>query len=316
MQRRLFLLSLSAAIIAPAHAQAAGPAPHNRAALVRDLFAPPQPDYLRAKLAIDSAIDPSIDNAATERMIAGMVETARHLAGAGADEMRKLAAVRTLIYRAGPWNEQRPFAYDHADPYGRDLRNKLLATYLSTRRGNCVSMPILFLILADKLGANVTLSTAPLHVFIRHVGATGQATNLETTSGALPARAEWYRQNMPMTDAAVANGLYLQALSRRESVAVMASTLVEELARQGRCQDVIDVTDVLLGQWPNDVASLLLQASAYGRLLDEEFIQVYPTPDQIPRALIPRYQMLGAMNQQLFERAESLGWREPPPEPG
>lgn len=296
-----------------ASAQALRRAPSDPVALVRDLLAPQRPDYLRAKLAIDSAIDPALGNAATERTIAGMVETARGLVDAGADDMRKLAAVRTLIYRAGPWNQQRPFVYDHTDPYGHDLRNKLLATYLSTRRGNCVSMPILFLILADRLGVNVALSTAPLHVFVRYVAASGLATNLETTSGALPARAEWYRQNMPMTDQAIANGLYLQTLSRRQGVAVMASTIVETLAQQGRYQDVIDVTEVILGVWPHDIAALIFQGTGYGRLMEVEFLQRYPTPDLIPPGLLPRYRMLASRNQQIFEQAEALGWREPPP---
>ena len=53
----------------------------------------------------------------------------------------KLKAPRQVIYEAGTWNTNRPFVYDHDDPYGHDLRNKLLATYLDTRRGNCGSMP-------------------------------------------------------------------------------------------------------------------------------------------------------------------------------
>lgn len=36
---------------------------------------------------------------------------------------------------------------------------KLLSRYLDSRRGDCVSMPILFLILADRLGLDVSLST-------------------------------------------------------------------------------------------------------------------------------------------------------------
>lgn len=179
-----------------------------------------QLDYLPAKLAFDKIVDGSIGLESITTSISRMAAFATEMAGPGADDARKLAAVRTLIYRAGPWNENRPFAYDLADPYGQNLRSKLLSTYLSTRLGNCVSMPILFLILADRLGVNVALSMAPLHVFLKFTDAAGKVTNLETTSGALPARDQWYRKKLPMTDRAVASGLYLQALTRQEGVAL------------------------------------------------------------------------------------------------
>ena len=46
-------------------------------------------------------------------------------------------------------------------------------------------------------------------------GASGRIFNLETTSGAHVTRDEWYRSNLPMTDAALRNGLYMRPLSRR-----------------------------------------------------------------------------------------------------
>jgi regulator of sirC expression with transglutaminase-like and TPR domain len=237
-----------------------------------------------------------------------MAAVASEMAGPGADDARKLAAVRTFIYRAGAWNDNRPFAYDLADPYGQTLSNKLLSTYLSTRRGNCVSMPVLFLILADRLGVNVTLSTAPLHVFLKFTDATGKVTNLEPTSGALPSRDQWYREKLPMTDQAVDSGLYLRTLSRTESVALMATTVMEHLLDQGRYQDAIDVADVILAHSPRDGETMVKRGSAFGRLMEEEFYKPYPTPDTVPPHLHGRYRQLESANQQAFAQAEALGW--------
>ena len=69
------------------------------------------------------------------------------------------------------------------------MRNKLISTYLATRRGNCVSMPILMLIIGERMGLDLALSTAPLHIFIRHREG-GREVNLEATSGGHPARTE------------------------------------------------------------------------------------------------------------------------------
>jgi regulator of sirC expression with transglutaminase-like and TPR domain len=251
--------------------------------MVRDIIDRPtiHLDYLQTKLALDQIVDPAMGLESITSGISRLAAFATEMAGPGADDARKLAAVRTVIYRAGPWNENRPFAYDLADPYGQNLRNKLLSTYLSTRRGNCVSMPILFLILADRLGVNVALSTAPLHVFLKFTDTAGKVTNLETTSGALPARDQWYREKLPMTDQAVANGLYLRTLSRKESVALMATTVMEHLMDQGRYQDAIDVADVILAHSPRDAETMVKRGSAFARLLDEEFYMLYPTADLV-----------------------------------
>ncbi|HLL58308.1 MAG TPA: hypothetical protein VK391_00255 [Allosphingosinicella sp.] len=103
-------------------------------------------DYAQAKLALDKIVDPSLDVAATMAELDQMAEEARRLAGPSPTEGDLLAALRKLIYESGPWNGYRPFAYDHSDPYGDHISNKLLHAYLATRLGNCISMPVLFLI--------------------------------------------------------------------------------------------------------------------------------------------------------------------------
>lgn len=302
-------LALALIVAAPAGLSSRARAQTNEsvAIAVRRILAG-EPDYLQTKLAIDALVDPSINSTATSQTIARMTGSARELAGPDADNARKLASVRTVIYQAGAWNDNRPFSYDQADPYGRNIRNKLLATYLNTRRGNCVSMPILFLILANALGVNVALAAAPLHVFVRYTDAGGRAVNLEATSGAHPARDVWYRENLPMSDAAVANGIYMRTLSRRESVALMATTVAEFLYGAGRYEEAIAVAGVILENSPRDAQTMVLQASAYGRLLSQEFEQRYASPTQIPPSLHSRYNLLGQMNESLFARAEGLGW--------
>lgn len=161
--------------------------PPRIAAIQAVLFAADaEQDYGRAKLSFDKLVDPTIDIEAGVSELDDLVDRARQLAGPSASEGRRLDALRTLIYRPGPWNEGRPFAYDHAN--FKDIRLKLLPHYLETRLGNCVSMPILFLILGEKLGLDLSLAVAPAHFFLHHRGRGRTVTNLETTSGADPAR--------------------------------------------------------------------------------------------------------------------------------
>lgn len=316
MNRRLFLgLSLSATAFplagcGPERGSGEPPPIVSPAGAIRELLAMPdaQLDYGMAKLALDRLVDSTLDQSAIATEVDRIAAAAGALAGSGADEVRKLAAVRTVIYQPGAWNDNRPFAYDHADPYGQNLRSKLLSVYLSTRRGNCVSMPILFLILADRLGVNVALAEAPLHVFVRYTAADGKPVNLEATSGALPARDQWYREKLPMTDLAASNGVYLRTLSRKESVALMANTVMEHLMDQARYGEAVEVANAILEAYPLDVQTLVRQGTAYAHLLDEEFHKPYPSADLVPPSLHGRYRELATLNEQAFARAEALGW--------
>jgi len=149
-------------------------------------------DYARAKLAFDKVVDPTVDVEATLAELNEMAETARRLAGRSASEGERLTALRKFVYVSGAWNAYRAFDYDHAD--FKNIRVKLIPHYLETRLGNCVSMPILFLILADKLGLDIALAMAPAHFFVRYRDESRRVINLEPTSGALPARDIWIRQ--------------------------------------------------------------------------------------------------------------------------
>lgn len=265
-------------------------------------------DYLQAKLAIDSIVDPSFSKTVVTKELDQLAAAARVMAGPSASDAVKLAALRKVIYSPGPWNGNRPFSYDHADPLGQNVRNKLLSTYLRTRRGNCVSMPTLFVVLARKLDLNVAFASAPLHVLVRYTDPTGKSINLEATSGANLTRDAWYREKMPMSDRAVENGVYLRTLSREEGMAEMATTVVEHLTDAGRHQEAIEVADVILKHAPRNAYAMVRRGTAAAAILKADFFDKYPTPGQIPVNLVPRYRELAQMNNADFEAAEALGW--------
>ena len=72
---------------------------------------------------------------------APVVQAAEALMPVNANAQARMEALRLYLYEPGPWNDQRPYQYDFADPTGTKVENKLLANYLRTRKGNCVSMP-------------------------------------------------------------------------------------------------------------------------------------------------------------------------------
>jgi regulator of sirC expression with transglutaminase-like and TPR domain len=280
-------------------------------AQVRTLLALPEDkvDLTRAKLTIDKMIDPGVDIRATVAELDAMAAQVRATLSPGANSRERVEALRSFVYEPGPG--KRPFAYDQRDPTGRNIQNKLLTTYLATRRGNCISMPILFILVGQRLGIEVTAATAPEHVFVKYRDESGTWFNLETTSGAGFTSDGWIQKNMPMTPQALANGLYMRPLSRRETVAVMLGALMEWYREQGEAAAVLTVAHLLLERDPKDALAMLHISSAYHLMYRQEFISKYARRSDVPTPLIARYRELEANMQVWRARAEALGWREP-----
>lgn len=177
-------------------------------------------DLATAKLTIDRLMDPGIDVPSTLRQLDAMATSLKTAIPAGASSRLKLEALRQQLYTANAWNGHRRYHYDLDDSLDRNLRNKLLPAYLKTRAGNCISMPFLFVVLGQKLGLDLAIATSPNHVFIKYRDERGELLNLETTSGAGFTRDVWMRQQSAMTDKAIASGLYMRAVGKKEALAL------------------------------------------------------------------------------------------------
>jgi regulator of sirC expression with transglutaminase-like and TPR domain len=283
------------------------------ARIVRQVLGRPDSrlDYLEAAITFDRLMDTHSDVAATRAMVARLTDAARQMAGPRPNDTYKLAAVRQAIYVSGAWNYDRPFSYDLNDPLGVHVESKMLSTYVRTRKGNCVSMPTLFLIVSDRIGLNVRLAAAPLHLFVRYTDPAGAEHNLEATSGGHEARLEWFRTNLPMTDRAIQSGIYMRTLSKRETIAEMATSVMDFLLTRRRYQEASDVADAILAVNPREAYAMVKKGDATGRLMQIEFADKYPDPALIPPTLRARHAVLAAANEKAFREAEALGWVDP-----
>jgi regulator of sirC expression with transglutaminase-like and TPR domain len=298
---------------APAIAQRRAVGAHDGdLAIVRGILTQPESDVdlASAKLSIDRLMDPSIDAQATLRSLDAMAASLKAAIPVGAPSRLKLEVLRQHLCTANAWNGHRPYHYDLDDPLGRNLRNKLLTVHLETRAGNCISMPILFVVLGQKLGIDLTLATAPNHVFVKYRDERGELFNLEATSGAGFTRDVWMRQQFLMTDQAIAGGVYMRPLSRKESVVVMVGTVLEFYERQGLRELQLKMSRMALDHNPRDVALILHQHAAWPWFRNL-LVNRYVTPDDMPVAERTRLARHEAALRDLFERAWMLGWRPP-----
>ena len=279
--------------------------------VLEEILAKPasQIDLALTKLTIDKLVDPTINIDRALGEINYMAQSVNSAATPDMTAMDRMQSLRTYLYDSGFWNQNQPYKYDFADPLGTSIQNKLMPTYLKNRKGNCISMPFLFVILAEKLGLETTVATAPLHVFVKFKEPqTGKWLNLETTDIAQIVEDSFYREKSPMTDIAIKNGVYLQALSKKEAVTVMATVLSDHYAEQKQWQKVIDVSKLILKYYPKYAYAMLKLGNAYRGLLQAKIKQFSATKPitQIEKSYLDE---LYAQNKSWFEKAEVLGWQ-------
>ena len=274
---------------------------------------PHQIDFAKVKITVDKIIDSSVDAEATSKKIDRMTMNIISMFPPKANSMQKLLTIKKYLYSKGNWNNNTPFKYDFNDPMGTMLKNKLLSNYLITKKGNCISMPILFLILGQKVGLNVSLSTAPHHVFVKYTDDdTGQVYNIETTNSGNFMRSSWYQKYFLITEQAIEKKVYLNLLSKREAASVVTMTYGEHLIKQKKYQESIDFFSVILEYYPKSIFSIISKANTYYRLIETKFMAIYPRANMIPHYKRAEFKYYQYKNKEYFWIAEQLGWREPP----
>lgn len=271
-------------------------------------------DYAEAKLVVDRLIDPSTDVAAVKRELERWEQAVRTNVPANPTPRQVLDALLKTLYEPGYWNQEHPFTYDLNDPLGQDAKTKQLANYLATRKGNCVSMPILVAILGQRLGLPIALATAPHHVLVKFADDVQQTwLSVEATAGGF----KWdssYERETGITPKAIENELYLRPLLPHEGVGVIAGTLMEHYGAQKDGDSLLEVTDLALSANPKDPVALVWKANAYYLQLQQRYVSKYPNAADIPVARVSDFQRLSRENLAWFIKAEELGWVQKTPE--
>lgn len=285
------------------------PAPDADTAVMRSLLWQQDDgiDLAKAKVAIDHLVDPSEDQAATLKAVDQWTDRVKARIPAGASTWAKVMAIYSTVYVPGPWNDNRKFDYNFDDPFGKDVHTTMLSSYLATRRGNCVSMPIFFAILAQRIGLNVTLAAAPNHLLVKVKLDDGQWKNIEATSGSTLTDQE-YMQRFQITPAAVENGLYLKPLTMREAVVEMSAPFLDNYIKSHTPEQIMAMVDLMLSYDPKDVAALMMKALAYDRQVTIQYRNKYPDPRQLTPVQQADYHALMDGYFKIADQLQAWGW--------
>ena len=142
---------------------------------------------------------------------------------------------------------------------------------LHTGSGQCHSLPLLYLCIAEQLHAKAYLSLAPNHSFIQYFDANGNKFNFETTNANLVSET-WLVQNTFVTSTAIKNKTYLDTLSNRKLFAqCLSDLLLSYFAKMQRYDNLSnELTTDLQRIYPDNITVLMEQANlAYIIFKDE-----------------------------------------------
>jgi hypothetical protein len=100
-----------------------------------------------------------------------------------------------------------------------------------TGKGQCHSMPLLYLAIAEQLGAKAYLSLAPEHSFIQYFNNDNDRINFETTNGNMVSQSFMLRSGF-INASALKNKTYLDTLSQRQLYAQCLADLLISYERE------------------------------------------------------------------------------------
>lgn len=166
-----------------------------------------------------------------------------------------------------------PFRYDFDDVFGnQELSNMFVSKLLTTRKGNCHSLPYLYKILCEELGTTANLALAPNHIYIKHQNKKNGWYNTELTSGIFPNDA-WLMASGFIHVDAIKNGVYMKALNNKESIALVLMDLADAYQKTFPDNDgffLLKCSNVSLDAYPNLTSALIMRAEVQKKIVDQE----------------------------------------------
>ncbi len=189
-------------------------------------------------------------------------------------DFRMLTLITVLQLDLGvEYNPARIGDYETSNPDYSDARDQFMNGIVGgDHGGTCISMPVLYAVVARRLGYPVKLVLAKEHVFCRWQDAK-ERVNIEGAGRGMHTPADDYYRTWPkpISDEEVSKGEYLKSLTPTEELALCLRTRADCLSYLGRQQEARELYAEALKRMPQsrDIARNLELTDAViaGRLV-------------------------------------------------
>ncbi|MBN2520155.1 MAG: hypothetical protein JXB17_06605 [Bacteroidales bacterium] len=208
-----------------------------------------------------------------------------------------------------------PYKYNFEDYAGeKDWASMYVTTLIETGKGNCHSMPFLYKILAEELGADAYLSLAPYHMYIKSKSEKTGWYNTELTNGMFPVDA-WVAASGYVSLEAMQNGIYMDTLGLKQSIAFCIYDLAKGCEKKLGFKEfpfIFDCLDLALKYYPNFINAMIYKAECLKKRFDI-YMELYEANDFNDILDIEEPKTIFTEMENLYVEILNLGFREMPP---
>ena len=181
-------------------------------------------DFAEAVFAVENCMyDGKLDHSAYLAELNRIATGVRYMATSGeiSAPTRDVAlnyAIYLFYTQPCSLNDFHPYEYDKISLMeDLGLTGGFVTHLLTTKMGSCHSLPYLYKMIADKVGAKAYIALAPLHLYIRHQDASGNWWNFETTVGGF-SRSSFIMESFHVKEKAIRSGFYMTNLTDKETI--------------------------------------------------------------------------------------------------
>lgn len=183
---------------------------------------------------------------------------------------------------------------------------------INSHTGQCHSLPLLYLILCEKVGAEASLAFSPHHSYIKFKDRRNNWHNLELTQGRMTTDAFIVGSGF-INAAAIKNKVYMEAQTKKQVIAHCLSDLAAGYVHKyGYDPFVIQCVDSVLAYAPGNTSALAMKSNYHSIRLTYTASQVGSPPPEILKAQYPQIYKLLEERNAFYRRLDEIGYVEMP----
>ena len=184
----------------------------------------------------------------------------------------KNLALNDFFFKPWSGNNYTPYIYDFQVDSDDNWESQFIIPLLRLHKGQCRSLPWLYKILADEIGAEASIVHAPRHSFIRYRDRDNfypeDWVNLELTSQQIQPEF-WIKEHGEIKEEAVEAKTYLYPLTQRETVANQLADLGFGYYRKYGVYDqfTLNCSSISLEYYPYNPTAIIIKGKSLEALL-------------------------------------------------
>ena len=237
------------------------------------------------------------------------------------DNLAKNMAIFRLLTEQVPFKNSRkekieyhlPLQYDYFDYQSKEYFDSHFVTKLMlSNMGQCYSMPLYYMILAEAMNAEAYWSLSPKHTLVKIKDTKENWYNIELTCKSILSDAH-YTNNSYIKAKALRNKIYLEPLDKKQIVAHQLLNLAQTYYKKYGFDDFyLQCVNSVPQYIPNSVEALKMRASYYQNLLIQAAKLLNKPNLQSFGDLQPLANKILNQLERYYKEIDDLGYEETP----